>query len=156
MSRSQTWKRDLVIWASPYLCPTNCQLLATPLSAKQETDEETEEKVQISQALWSLDCLVHSWHIKFLSLVCLQVVMGYRQMRQWQYTLQWRWYFVSSPPVASSWLLSSSSSILSFVRISEWWSIAVTCVLLHFECPSHANLFVFNWRAHYTDRIGIA
>ena len=31
MSRSQTWKRDLVIWASLYLCPTNCQLLATPL-----------------------------------------------------------------------------------------------------------------------------
>ena len=29
MSRSQTWKRDLVIWASLYLCPTNCQLLAT-------------------------------------------------------------------------------------------------------------------------------
>ena len=34
MSRSQTWKRDLVIWASLYLCPTNCQLLATPLATK--------------------------------------------------------------------------------------------------------------------------
>ena len=31
MSHSQTWKRDLIIWASLYLCPTNCQLLATSL-----------------------------------------------------------------------------------------------------------------------------
>ena len=48
-------------------------------------------------------------------------------------TLQWRWHSASSPPVVSSWLLSSSSSTLCFVRESEWYCISVcfVCVCMY-------------------------
>ena len=56
MSRSQMCKHDLIIWASLYLCPTNCQLLATPLTGTEfpRPVERRRSKSLLSEAATSI------------------------------------------------------------------------------------------------------